>query len=82
MITFTCDLQIDLIMFEPPYVNFLFMNLIHSPAVYPFDILQKKITIHLKDDCWDTWMIVTLPAVIKNLNLLHSQAAGAQTLWV
>ena len=27
--TFTCDLNIDLIMFEPPFLSSYFMNLIH-----------------------------------------------------
>ena len=31
-------LKIDLIMSEPHFVKFLFMNLLHSPAVWIFDI--------------------------------------------
>ena len=36
---FTCDLKIDLIMFEPHYAMFIFMNLLHSPDIWLFDIL-------------------------------------------
>ena len=31
--TFTCEVKTDLIMFETHYVRFLFMNLLHSPAI-------------------------------------------------
>ena len=31
--TFTCAVKTDLIMFETHYVRFLFMNLLHSPAI-------------------------------------------------
>ena len=33
-----CHLKIDIIMSEPHYVKFLFMNLLHSPDVWIFDI--------------------------------------------
>ena len=58
-----CDLTIDPIMSEPHYVKFLFMNLLHSPAVWLFDI-WKIVGNSLTQCLW--WMYsvkVSLPNI-------------------
>ena len=52
LVTIICDVKIDVNMCEPHYVNlFFFVNLLHSPCVWLFDIW------HLFDNLTSFWQL-------------------------
>ena len=51
LVTIICDVKIDINMCEPHYVNLFFVNLLHSPCVWLFDIW------HLFDNLTSFWQL-------------------------